>query len=88
VEQGLNLSGCRMLIAGGGIVGAASAGAELAQQALGRLPNHVLAPRHCQVIVDRRHVLAAAGLLAQSQPQIAEALLRRELPEEPADESQ
>lgn len=88
VEHGPNLSGCRTLVAGGGIVRASAAGAELAREALGRLPDNVLAPRHCQVIVDRRYVLAAAGLLAKSQPQVAAALLRRELPEEPAHEGQ
>ncbi len=84
VERGQNLSGCRTLVAGGGILRASATGADLARQALSRLPDSVLAPRRCQIVVDRRYVLAAAGLLAKSQPQIAEALLRRELPEEPA----
>ncbi len=84
VERGQNLSGCRILIAGGGILRAVPTGADLARRALSRLPDSVLAPRHCQIVVDRRYVLAAAGLLAKSQPQIAEALLRRELSEEPA----
>jgi uncharacterized protein (TIGR01319 family) len=87
VQQGRNLSGCRTLIAGGGIV-RASAGARLARQALDRLPEPVLAPRRCRVLVDRRYVLAAAGLLAQPHREIAESLLSRELLEEPAHEGQ
>jgi hypothetical protein len=94
VEQGPNLTGCRILVAGGGILRAAAApqsagatGRALVRQAIDRLPEHVLGPRQCEVIVDRRYVLAAAGLLAQAHPQIAESLLRRELLEEPADES-
>ena len=94
VEQGPNLTGCRALVAGGGIMRAAAGQqavaaatpAGLVRQAIARLPEHVLAPRQCQVVVDRRYVLAAAGLLASAQPQIAESLLRRELVEEPADD--
>ncbi len=86
VEQGQNLTGCRTLVAGGGILRAGQAKASLVRQAIARLPEHVLAPRQCRVIVDRRYVLAAAGLLARAQPQIAESLLRRELVEEPADD--
>ena len=85
VEQGPNLTGCQVLVAGGGIV-RETPGGRLAQEALARLPASALAPRRCRVIVDRRYVLAAAGLLAQAQPQIAETLLRRELREETAHE--
>ena len=87
VEQGPNLTSCRTLVVGGGLL-RETPGDRLVRQALARLPESVLAPRHCRVIVDRRYVLAAAGLLAQAQPQIAESLLRRELrEEETADES-
>jgi uncharacterized protein (TIGR01319 family) len=85
VEQGPNLTGCQMLVAGGGIV-RQTPGDRLVRQALARLPESALAPRRCRVIVDRRYVLAAAGLLAHAQPQIAETLLRRELREEVAHE--
>jgi uncharacterized protein (TIGR01319 family) len=78
VEQGANLTGCRVLVAGGGLL-REPGGERLARRALARLPESALAPRRCRVIVDRRYVLAAAGLLAQAQPQIATALLRREL---------
>ena len=87
VEQGTNLTGCRTLVAGGGIL-RETPGDGAVRQALARLPESVLAPRRCRVIVDRRYVLAAAGLLAQAQPQIAETLLRRELREETAHEHQ
>ncbi len=85
VERGPNLTGCRVLIAGGGIL-RETPGDRLAREALARLPESALAPRRCQVIVDRRYVLAAAGLLAQARPQIATTLLRRELREEIAHE--
>jgi uncharacterized protein (TIGR01319 family) len=85
VEQGPNLTGCRVLVAGGGIV-RQTPGDRLVRQALARLPASALAPRRCRVIVDRRYVLAAAGLLARAQPQIAKALLSRELREEIAHE--
>jgi len=87
VEQGVNLTGCRMLIAGGGIL-RATPGSAVAQTALARISEHVLAPRNCRVVVDRRYVLAAAGLLAHSHPPIAESLLGRELREEPAHDHQ
>jgi uncharacterized protein (TIGR01319 family) len=87
VEQGVNLTGCRMLIAGGGIL-RATPGSAIARAALGRLGEHVLGPRNCRVIVDRRYVLAAAGLLAQNHLPIAESLLSRELREETADDNQ
>jgi uncharacterized protein (TIGR01319 family) len=85
VEQGPNLTGCQVLVAGGGIV-RETPGDRIAREALARLPASALGPRRCRVIVDRRYVLAAAGLLAQAQPQIAETLLRRELREETAHE--
>lgn len=87
VEQGVNLTGCRTLIAGGGIL-RASPGPAIARSALARLGEHVLAPGNCRVIVDRRYVLAAAGLLAQNHLPIAESLLSRELREETADDNQ
>ena len=87
VEQGVNLTGCRMLIAGGGIL-RATPGSAIARTALARIPDHVLAPRNCRIVVDRRYVLAAAGLLARSRLPIAESLLGRELREEPAHDHQ
>jgi uncharacterized protein (TIGR01319 family) len=87
VEQGVNLTGCRTLIAGGGIL-RATPGSAIARTALARLGEHVLAPRNCRVIVDRRYVLAAAGLLARDHLPIAESLLSRELREETADDNQ
>ena len=87
VEQGVNLTGCRTLIAGGGILRAAS-GPAIARSALARIGEHVLAPRNCRIIVDRRYVLAAAGLLARDHLPIAECLLSRELREETADDHQ
>jgi MutL protein len=87
VQQGRNLAGCATLIAGEGII-RASAGTRLARQALDRLPDPVLAPRRCRILVDRRYVLAAAGLLARPHPEIAESLLTRELLEESAHEGQ
>jgi uncharacterized protein (TIGR01319 family) len=87
VEQGVNLTGCRMLIAGGGIL-RATPGSAIARTALARISDHVLAPRKCRVVVDRRYVLAAAGLLAQSHLPIAESLLGRQLWEEPANDHQ
>ena len=87
VEQGPNLTSCRTLVVSGGLL-RETPGDRLVRQALARLPETVLAPRRCRVVVDRQYVLAAAGLLAQAQPQIAESLLRRELrEEETADES-
>jgi uncharacterized protein (TIGR01319 family) len=85
VEQGPNLTGCRTLVAGGGILRHVP-GDRLVAAALARLPESALAPRRCRVIVDRRYVLGAAGLLAQAQPEIAKTLLRRELREEVVDE--
>ena len=85
VQQGPNLAGCRTLIASGGIL-RETPGDDLAREALRRLPESALAPRQCRVIVDRRYVLAAAGLLAQEHSQIARSLLRAELLKEPAHE--
>jgi len=87
VEQGVNLTGCRMLIAGGGIV-RATPGSAIARTALARISDHVLAPRNCRIVVDRHYVLAAAGLLAHSHLPVAESLVGRELREEPAHDHQ
>jgi uncharacterized protein (TIGR01319 family) len=88
VERGRNLSGCRVLIAGGGVLRVTQGAEELVRRALGRVPDSALAPRRCQVILDRRCVLAAAGLLTILDPQLAANLLRRELAQESANESQ
>ncbi|MGD0084838.1 MAG: glutamate mutase L [Acidimicrobiales bacterium] len=81
VQEEPDLTACRLLVAGGGILRAGSDPEDLVQQALQRLPPSSLAPRRCQVVVDRRYVLSAAGLLSRNHPRIAEVLLRKELPE-------
>jgi uncharacterized protein (TIGR01319 family) len=81
VQEDPDLTGCRVLVAGGGILRATAGSEDLVREALERLPGWVLAPRRCRVVVDRRYVLSAAGLLAQTRPRVAAALLRNELPE-------
>lgn len=81
VQEDPDLTGCRVLVAGGGILRATAGSEDLVRAALERLPESVLAPRRCRVVVDRRYVLSAAGLLAQTLPRVAEVLLRNELPE-------
>jgi len=76
-----DLTSCRLLDAGGGILRAAAEPRALVRESLQRLPAHSLAPRHCGIVVDRHYVLAAAGLLCERHRDVARALLRKELPE-------
>ena len=78
VLQGANLTGCRTLVAGGGLLRTKS-GEQIVRRALARLPEAALAPQCCRIVVDRHGVLAAAGLLAQDHPELARDLLRTEL---------
>jgi len=81
VQEEPDLTGCRVLVAGGGILRAATSPEDLVQEALERLPASALAPRRCHVVVDLRCVLSAAGLLSRTHPGVAEVLLRTELSE-------
>jgi hypothetical protein len=76
-----DLTGCRVLVAGGGLLRAADRPEEVVRAALDRLPAAALAPRQARVVIDRGYVLAAAGLLAPAHPKVAADLLRHELPE-------
>jgi hypothetical protein len=76
-----DLTGCRVLVAGGGLLRAAGRPEEMVRAALARLPGAALAPRQARVVIDRGYVLAAAGLLAPAHPKVAAELLRHELPE-------
>jgi hypothetical protein len=76
-----DLTGCRVLVAGGGLLRAADQPEEVVRAALDRLPGAALAPRQARVVIDRGYVLAAAGLLAPAHPKVAADLLRHELPE-------
>jgi uncharacterized protein (TIGR01319 family) len=67
------------LIAGGGIIRESQAAEEIVRAALDRQEEGVLAPRSCRVVIDKRYVLAAIGLLAKEKSEAASGLLKSEL---------
>lgn len=80
---GRDLSAVRLAIGSGGVLRHGGEpetdGPDPLTQALRDHAGGWPVPRHPQVAVDQRYVLAAAGLLATEHPQAAMALLRRHL---------
>ena len=67
------------LIAGGGILRESRSPEAIVRVALDRQEESVLSPRKCRVVIDKKYVLAAIGLLAKEQGEAASGLLKTEL---------
>ena len=69
----------RLVVTGGAIVRVPEA-AEIAAAAFydPREPN-ALKPRHCEILIDRKYILSAMGVLAQSEPELALSIMKKEL---------
>jgi uncharacterized protein (TIGR01319 family) len=79
-REGPDLREVRWVLGTGGVFAHREDGEEILRGALARPAPRSLAPREPRLAVDRSYVLAAAGLLARSEPDAALRLLRRELP--------
>jgi uncharacterized protein (TIGR01319 family) len=81
-NSGRDLRAATCVVATGGIFEAAKNAVAIVEGALEKArQRRALIPADMPVFVDRRHVLAAAGLLAAEDPSLAEAVLRREFSE-------
>ena len=74
-QQGADLRDVPLLIGTGGVLGRQAAGEAMLQGALERQSQSALTPRAPALALDRRHVLAAAGLLSTVNDSGARALL-------------
>jgi uncharacterized protein (TIGR01319 family) len=79
VRDGPDLREVRRVIGTGGVFAHGGAGEEILTAALARRGPRSLAPRDAQVAVDRRYILATAGLIETIDPEAAFLLLKREL---------
>jgi len=79
VRDGPDLREVRWVIGTGGVFAHGAAGEEILAAALARRGPRSLAPRSAGVAVDRRYVIAAAGLIETIDPRAAFLLLRDEL---------
>ncbi len=81
VREGPDLREVRRVIGTGGVFAHGTAGEEILAAALARRGPRSLAPQEARVSVDRRYVLAAAGLTETIDPEAAILLLKGELAE-------
>lgn len=79
VREGPDLRDVQWVVGTGGVFAHRDDGAEILEAALARRAPRSLAPRQARLAVDRGYVLAAAGLLASHDPEVARKLLEREL---------
>lgn len=79
VREGPDLREVRHVIGTGGVFAHGGAGEEILSAALARRGERSLAPRDAQVGVDRRYILATAGLVETIDPEAAFLLLKGEL---------
>jgi uncharacterized protein (TIGR01319 family) len=84
VRDGPDLREVTRVIGTGGVFAHRREGVDVLRRGLERRAPRSLAPRDPELGVDRSYVLAAAGLLATSDPALAMRLLRRELPLAPS----
>ena len=75
VQRGADLRAVPLVVGTGGVLGRHADGGALLRQALERQPQGTLAPRDPALVLDRRYVLAAAGLLSTVDEGLARALL-------------
>ena len=75
VQRGADLRDVPLVIGTGGVLGRHAEGEALLRAALERQPQGALAPRAPALTLDRRYVLAAAGLLSTVDADAARALL-------------
>ena len=75
VQRGADLRDVPLVIGTGGVLGRHAEGEALLRAALERQPQGALAPRAPALALDRRYVLAAAGLLSTVDADAARALL-------------
>ena len=75
VQQGADLSDVPLMIGTGGLLSRHAMGEAVLREALERQPQGALAPRAPALALDRRYVLAAAGLLATVDAKAARTLL-------------
>ncbi|TMK55952.1 MAG: hypothetical protein E6G51_11465 [Actinobacteria bacterium] len=79
VRSGPDLREVARVLGTGGVFAHRDDGEWVLRQALARRAPRSLAPRDAEVGIDRKYLLAAAGLLASEDPDAALRLLRREL---------
>jgi uncharacterized protein (TIGR01319 family) len=79
VRDGPDLREVRRVIGTGGVFAHGEAGEDILRQALARRGPRSLAPQDARVAVDRRYVLATAGLIETIDPEAAFLLLKGEL---------
>jgi uncharacterized protein (TIGR01319 family) len=79
VRNGPDLREVAQVIGTGGVFAHRTDGREILAAALARRAPHSLAPREPTLSIDASYILAAAGLLAAYDPDVAAHLLRREL---------
>ena len=80
VQSGKNLTNVRQIVVTGGSLIHAERVAEIARHALYSTAQPAsLRPREADVWVDRTYILAAMGLLAAHEPQIALRMMKKEL---------
>jgi uncharacterized protein (TIGR01319 family) len=77
--DGPDLREVPLVVGTGGILVRSTGAEELIGTALARSDDRCLAPRAPRLAIDRDYVLAAAGLLAEREPQTALALMRDRL---------
>ncbi|HKH64211.1 MAG TPA: glutamate mutase L [Solirubrobacterales bacterium] len=79
VRSGPDLREVTRVLGTGGVFAHRGDGEGVLRQALARRAPRSLAPRDAEVGIDRKYILAAAGLLATEDPDAALRLLQREL---------
>jgi len=79
VRDGPDLREVSQVIGTGGVFSHRGDGREIIATALSRRASHSLAPLDPALRVDQNYILAAAGLLATHDPDVAARLLQREL---------
>ncbi|MGI6142402.1 MAG: methylaspartate mutase accessory protein GlmL [bacterium] len=79
VQYGKDLTGVKVVLGTGGFFANARWGRGVIEAALGKLPPATLGPREAEVVLDSDYLLAAAGLLAEVEPDAALLILRTQL---------
>ena len=79
VQEGINCRNVPLLIGTGGMLAYDAKGEVTLKTALARQTNEVLSPESPDVVIDRKYILGAAGILSTIDPQAAFNLMKSEL---------